>query len=116
MFIRINPPKVSETNLGRQITVNAFRARFTSAEELAFENALSGSASLRVLDKRLAGLVATHVDLDDEAITSGIALLVQSNIITAERALVINSAPVQWRELPVLAQQTYIAAGYEIDV
>lgn len=116
-FIRIDPPKVSETNLGRKITVNAFRSRFSAGESLAFENALASSAELRVLDKRLAAVVATHVDLDDPTY-SAVALpaLVAAGILTSARATAILSAPVQWKELPPVLQQNFIAAGYQIDV
>ena len=116
-FIRIDPPKVSEANLGRKITVNALRSRFTPAESLAFENALASSAQLRVLDKRLAAVVATHVDLDDPTY-SAVALpaLVAAGILTANRPAEILSAAVQWHELPPAIQQSFISAGYEIDV
>lgn len=110
-------PKISEANLGRKITVNAFRARFTWPESVAFENALAISAELRVLDKRLAAVVATHVDLDDPAYaTMAMPAMVAADILTAERAALILSAPVQWKELPPALQQSFIAAGYQIDV
>jgi hypothetical protein len=116
-FIRIDPPKVSEANLGRKITVNALRSRFTPAESLAFENALASSAQLRVLDKRLAAVVATHVDLDDPTYsTVAMPALVAAEILTSARAAAILAAPVQWKELPPLIQQQFIAAGYQIDV
>ena len=110
-------PKISEANLGRKITVNAFRARFSWPESVAFENALAISAELRVLDKRLAAVVATHVDLDDPAYaTMAMPAMVAADILTAERAALILSAPVKWKELPPALQQSFIAAGYQIDV
>ncbi len=116
-FIRIDPPKVSEANLGRKITVNALRSRFTPDESLAFENALASSAQLRVLDKRLAAVVATHVDLDDPTYsTVAMPALVTAEILTTARAAAILTAPVQWKELPPSIQQQFIAAGYQIDV
>jgi hypothetical protein len=110
-------PKISEANLGRKITVNAFRARFTWPESVAFENALAISAELRVLDKRLVAVVATHVDLDDPTYSAvAMPALVSAGILTSARASAILSAPVQWKELPPSIQQSFIAAGYEIDV
>ncbi len=110
-------PKISEANLGRKITVNALRARFTWAESVAFENALAISAELRVLDKRLVAVVATHVDLDDPTYSAvAMPALVSAGILTSARASAILSAPVQWKELPPSIQQSFIAAGYEIDV
>lgn len=110
-------PKISEANLGRKITVNALRARFTWPESVAFENALALSAELRVLDKRLVAVVATHVDLDDPTY-SVIAMpaLVSAGILTSARAAAILDAPAQWKELPPSIQQVFIAAGYQIDV
>ncbi len=111
------PPKISEALLPRKITVNAFRSRFTSAEELAFETALATSPMLSLLDKRLAALVATHVDLDDARYTTeAMPALVGAGILSAERAEQIMTAATQWHELPPAIQQQYIAAGYEIDV
>lgn len=111
------PPKISDTALPRKITVNAFRGRFTPQEAVAFENALVSSAELRVLDKRLAAIVATHVDLDDPMYsTVAMPALVAAGILTAPRATEILSAAVLWRELPPSIQQQYIAAGYQIDV
>ena len=110
-------PKISAANLGRKITVNAFRARFTWPESVAFENALAISAELRVLDKRLVAVVATHVDLDDPTYSAvAMPALVSAGILTSARASAILSAPVQWKELPPSIQQSFIAAGYEIDV
>lgn len=110
-------PKISEALLPRKITVNAFRSRFTSAEELAFETALATSPMLSLLDKRLAALVATHVDLDDARYTTeAMPALVGAGILSAERAEQIMTAATQWHELPPAIQQQYIAAGYEIDV
>lgn len=109
--------KISEVNLPRKITVNALRNRFTPAEELAFEIALSSSAELRILDKRLSALVATHVDLDDpKYATEAMPGLVAANILTAERAAQILTAPVQWHELPPRIQGEFVSAGYQIDV
>lgn len=111
------PPKISEALLPRKITVNAFRSRFTSAEELAFETALATSPMLSLLDKRLAALVATHVDLDDARYTTeAMPALMGAGILSAERAEQIMTAATQWHELPPAIQQQYIAAGYEIDV
>ena len=111
------PPKISEALLPRKITVNAFRSRFTSAEELAFETALATSPMLSLLDKRLSALVATHVDLDDARYTTeAMPALMGAGILSAERAEQIMTAGTQWHELPPAIQQQYIAAGYEIDV
>jgi hypothetical protein len=116
-FIRVEAPKISEANLGRRITANKFWERFTFAEAVAFENALASSAELRVLDKRLSFVAATYVDLDDTMYaTVAMPALVAANILSAERATAILSAPVQWKELPVLIQQSFIDAGYQIDV
>lgn len=117
MFEQIAAPKISQTNLGRKITVNALRARFTWAESVAFENALASSADLRVLDKRLLAVVATHVDLDDPTYSSvAMPALVTAGILTSARAAAILAAPVQWKELPPAIQQSFIDAGYQIDV
>lgn len=111
------PPKISETNLGRKITANAFRARFDWDESVDFENALASSAELRVLDKRLQAVVATHVDLDDPTYSAvAMPALVTAGILTSARAAAILAAPVQWKELPPSIQQQFIAAGYQIDV
>ena len=116
-FIRVEAPKISEANLGRRITVNALWARFLPAEAVAYETALASSAQLRVLDKRLAAVIATHVDLDDPTYsTVAMPALIAAGILSAERAEVILTAPVVWKELPVLIQQAFIAAGYQIDV
>ncbi|MDZ7868834.1 MAG: hypothetical protein U5L02_06450 [Rheinheimera sp.] len=111
------PPKISETVLPRKITVNAFRSRFLPTEELAFEMALESNATLRLLDKRLQAVVATHVDLDDP-IYSDMALpaLVAAGIVTQSRADAILGAAVQWHELPIRIQDEYKVAGYDIDV
>lgn len=110
-------PKISDADLGRKITANAFRARFTWPESVAFENALASSAELRVLDKRLAAVVATHVDLDDPTYSAvAMPALVTAGILTSARATAILAAPVQWKELPPSIQQGFIAAGYQIDV
>ncbi len=117
MFEQIAAPKISETNLGRKITVNAFRARFTWNESVAFENGLASSAELRVLDKRLVAVVATHVDLDDPMyVTVAMPALVDAKILTSNRPAEILSAPAQWHELPPSIQQSFIDAGYQIDV
>ena len=109
--------KISETKLERKITVNAFRNRFTPSEELAFESALATNPMLSLLDKRLAAVVATHVDLDDpKYVTEAMPALVAAGILTPERAQAILLAPTQWKELPPLLQQHYVAAGYQIDV
>lgn len=110
-------PKISDADLGRKITVNALRARFTWAESVTFENALASSAELRVLDKRLVAVVATHVDLDDPTYSAvAMPALVTAGILTSARATAILAAPVQWKELPPSIQQGFIAAGYQIDV
>lgn len=110
-------PKISETDLGRRITANAFWGRFSFEESVAFENALSSSAELRVLDKRLAAVVATYVDLDDPMYeTVAMPALVAAGVLSSERPGAILSAPTQWKELPPSIQQVFIAAGYQIDV
>jgi len=116
MFEQIAAPKISEANLGRKITVNAFRARFTWPESVAFENALGSSAELRVLDKRLAAVVATYVDLDDPTYSLiAMPALVASGILTSVRATAILLAPAQWQELPPIVQQEFLRAGYKLD-
>lgn len=111
------PPKISEAVLPRKITVNALRSRFLPAEELAFEMALSSDATLRLLDKRLQAVVATHVDLNDPIYNqTAFPALVAAGIITQARADTILGAAVQWHELPVRIQDEYRAAGYDIDV
>lgn len=116
-FIRVEAPKISTANLGRKITVNALWSRFTPSEAVAYETALASSAQLRVLDKRLAAVIATHVDLDDPTYsTVAMPALIAANILSAERATEILSAPVQWKELPAAIQQSFINAGYQIDV
>jgi hypothetical protein len=116
-FIRVEAPKISTANLGRKITANALWARFTFAESVAYETALASSAELRVLDKRLAAVVATYVDLDDPTYsTIAMPALIAANVLTAPRAEFILAAPVQWKELPASVQQGFIAAGFEVDV
>lgn len=111
------PPKISETVLPRKITVNAFRSRFLPTEELAFEMALDGNATLRLLDKRLQAVVATHVNLDDPLYsTVAFPALVSAGIVSQARTDSILGGPVQWNELPIRIQDEYRAAGYDIDV
>lgn len=115
-FIRVEAPKISTANLGRRITVNALWARFLPSEAVAYENALASSAELRVLDKRLAAVIATHVDLDDPTYASvAIPALIVAGILSPERAEIILSTPVVWKELPAAIQQSFIDAGYQID-
>lgn len=116
-FIKVEAPRISAAYLGRKITVNAFRARFSLAESVDFETKLTNSPTLRVLDKRLQALVATHVDLDDPTYANeAMPALISAGILTESRAAEIMTSPVQWKELTPLAQQFFVQAGYQIDV
>ena len=87
-----------EASAPRHITPAAYFRRFTISEEAAIRTAAQNNMVLTVLLARVEA--AKFVDLDDPGVSDGLAALVHAELLTAERAEAIRTAPVQESEIP----------------
>ena len=88
---------VSVTSTVRHITPAAYFRRFTVSEEAAIRTAAKANMELTVLLSRVDS--AKFVDLDEDEVAQGLAALVAAELLTAERAEAIRTAPVKASEI-----------------
>lgn len=81
----------------RRITPAAYFRRFTVFEEAAIRTAAKDNMVLTVLLSRVEN--ATFVDLNDSNVSDGLEALVNSNLLTPDRADSIRTAVVQPSEI-----------------
>lgn len=82
----------------RRITKLAFTNRFTFEEEVAIEMAAETDAAVRVILRKVNN--AVYIDLDSPQVLATLGILVDKQLLTAERSSEIQGAPVEDNERP----------------